>query len=65
ESNCDVYFWSTDMLILKDLSYESMFIAVEELLNDGTLEQVFSKIGTINTIFSHLGWKHYSDVILL
>ncbi len=62
ESNYDIYFWSTDMLILKDLSYESIFIVVEKLLNDGILKQVFSKIGTIETIFSHLGWCDYSDV---
>lgn len=62
ESNCDIYFWSTDMLIVKDLSSDSISTVVEKLLNDGILEQVFSKIGTIKTIFSHLDWNDYSDV---
>lgn len=62
ESDRDVYFWSTDMLILKDLSYESIYIVIKKLLNDGILKQVFSKIGTIESVFSHLGWNDYSDI---
>ncbi|GAA4142745.1 hypothetical protein GCM10022216_23990 [Sphingobacterium kyonggiense] len=62
ESDSDIYFWSTDMLILKDLSYESISIVVKKLLNDGILKQVFSKIGTIESVFSHLGWNDFSDI---
>jgi len=63
ESDSDIYFWSTDMLILRDLSYDSISIVVKKLLEDGTLKQVFSKIGTIDSVFFHLGWNDYSDVL--
>jgi len=62
ESDSDIYFWSTDMLIMKDLSYESISIVVKKLLDDGILKQVFSKIGTIESVFSHWGWNDYSDI---
>jgi len=60
--NSDVYFWSTDMLILKELSHQGIYAAVEAVLNDGYLDEIFSKIGTIETVYSHQGWKEFADI---
>ncbi|WP_103905141.1 hypothetical protein [Sphingobacterium lactis] len=62
ESDSGIYFWSTDMLILNDLSQESISNVIKKLLSDGILNQVFSKIGTVESVFSHLGWNDYSDI---
>ncbi len=59
----DRYFWSIDMLILKDLSRFSIKMAIKNLLKDGLFLDVFSNIGTIESVFSHVGWTGYSDVI--
>ncbi|TJZ61987.1 hypothetical protein FAZ15_05600 [Sphingobacterium olei] len=58
----DRYFWSTDMLIVEDLSHEGINSSIEAVLSDGYFENVFSKIGTIKTVFPDFGWENYSDV---
>lgn len=60
-TNNEIYFWSTDMLIVKDLSYQRIHQAIETVLNDGYFEMAFSKIGTIKTVYSHFRWKEYAD----
>ena len=62
ESDSEIYFWSTDMLILRDLSQESISNVIKKLLSEGILNLVFSKIGTVESVFSHLGWNDYSDI---
>ncbi|WP_293913579.1 MULTISPECIES: hypothetical protein [unclassified Sphingobacterium] len=64
KNNHDAYFWSTDMLILEELSLQGINVALEALFKDGYFNDVFTKIGLIKTIYSHRGWKHYSDVMV-
>lgn len=61
-TNKEIYFLSTDMLIVEDLSYQSIHKVVEAVLNDGYCEMAFSKLGTIETVYSHREWKEYADV---
>lgn len=63
EKNREIYFWSTDMLIVKELSYQGMHAALQAVLNEGYFNSVFSKIGVVNDIYSHLEWKDFSDVV--
>ena len=63
EKNCEIYFWSTDMLIVKELSYKGIYAALQTVLNDGSFNSVFSKIGMVKDIYSHLEWKDFSDVV--
>jgi hypothetical protein len=46
------YFWSTDMVILKDLKKDTIRKGIEEIIEDGYLELAFSKIGTIQSVYA-------------
>jgi hypothetical protein len=46
------YFWSTDMIILKDLNIETIKKTVSKIIDDELLEVSFSKIGMIERIYS-------------
>ncbi len=35
EKNREIYFWSTDMLIVKELSYQGIHAALQAVLNGG------------------------------
>ncbi|WP_426790740.1 hypothetical protein [Sphingobacterium sp. WOUb80] len=63
EKNREIYFWSTDMLIVKDLSYQGIHAALDAVLNDGRFNSFFSKIGMVKDFYSDLEWKDFSDVI--
>ncbi|WP_312747881.1 hypothetical protein [Sphingobacterium multivorum] len=63
EKNREIYFWSTDMLIVKELSYQGIHAALQAVLNEGYFFSVFSKIGVVKDIYSHLEWKDFSDVV--
>ncbi|MNK17282.1 hypothetical protein D3C87_354690 [compost metagenome] len=63
EKNREIYFWSTNMLIVKELSYQGIYAALKTLLNDGYFNSVFSKIGVVKDIYSHWEWKDFSDVV--
>ncbi|QQT32027.1 hypothetical protein I6I99_05495 [Sphingobacterium multivorum] len=63
EKNREIYFWSTDMLIVKELSYQGIHAALQAILNEGYFFSVFSKIGVVKDIYSHLEWKDFSDVV--
>jgi len=63
EKNREIYFWSTDMLIVKELSYQGIHAALQTVLNEGYFFSVFSKIGLVKDIYSHLEWKDFADVV--
>lgn len=48
----DLYFWAEDMIIVRDLKKETIKNAVFKIIDDELLEVSFSKIGTINSVFS-------------
>jgi hypothetical protein len=45
------YFWATNMLIVKDLSLDTIRLSIESIINDGYLETITNKIGDIQTVF--------------
>jgi hypothetical protein len=45
------YSWATDMLVVKDLSIEKIYKALEELINADYLSQALTKIGDIETVY--------------
>ena len=63
EKNREIYFWSTDMLIVKELSYQGIHAALQAILNEGYFFSVFSKIGVVKDIYSHWEWKDFADVV--
>ncbi len=54
-SSTDSYFWASDMLVIKDLSPQTIEKAVSEIVADQTLtlESIGSYIGKINEVFSY------------
>ncbi|WP_293937530.1 hypothetical protein [Sphingobacterium sp. UBA5996] len=63
EKNREIYFWSTDMLIVKELSRREIYAALQAVLNEGCFNSVFSKIGVVKDFYSYLEWKDFSDVV--
>jgi hypothetical protein len=45
------YFWATDMIIIEDLSKETIYKAIEELIESNYLSQALTKIGIIETVY--------------
>lgn len=56
-----LYFWSTDMVIVKDLKKETIKNVIFRMINDGYLESACSDIGEINEVFPSI--QTYSDII--
>lgn len=56
-----LYFWSTDMLVVKDLKKDTIRDVIFNMLEDGYLESICSDIGEVNEVFPNI--KSYSDVI--
>jgi len=50
--NKDLYFWSTDMIVVKNLEKETIKKIVLNIIDEELLETSFSKIGTIKEIYS-------------
>lgn len=48
----ELYFWATDMIIVKDLKKETIRSTIFKIIEDGYLEMAFSKIGTIKDIYT-------------
>ncbi|MDF2849700.1 MAG: hypothetical protein K0S31_385 [Sphingobacterium multivorum] len=63
EKNREIYFWSTDMLIVKELSYQGIHAALQAVLNECYFNSVFSKIGVVEDIYSDFEWKDFADVV--
>lgn len=45
------HFWSTDMLIVRNLELSTIKKAINKIVYENYEEEIFSKIGTIQTIF--------------
>ncbi len=56
------YFWASDMIIVPDLSYLTIYKAIQGALDDGYFENACSKIGTVTTVFYNQGWQSYNQV---
>ncbi|PQL93777.1 hypothetical protein [Apibacter adventoris] len=49
--NKEIYFWATDMVIVKDLDKETIRNVVSKMTEEGSVEQILSKIGTIESLY--------------
>jgi hypothetical protein len=58
--NPDKWFWSTDMCIVERLDIKSVVDIVGSIIEDGCLERVFSKIGSLSNKYSQ--YSQYSDL---
>lgn len=47
------YFWSTNMIILKNLTKGAILKAIDEVITNGYLEHIFDKIGDIEKVYSN------------
>ena len=56
-----LYFWSMDMIVIKDLAKETIRNAVAKIIEDGYLEYSFSKIGTIDSVYP--GKELFKDIL--
>jgi hypothetical protein len=56
-----LFFWSTDMVIIKDLKKETIMEVVSKIIEEGYLEISFSKIGSIENVYPTK--KFYEEVI--
>jgi hypothetical protein len=61
EEEC--YFWATDMVIAKDLRKATIIEAIRKIINEGYLDQAFSKIGTIEKVYpNHCSFDDIEDL---
>ena len=51
EGSIEPYFWSTDLLIVKDLSIHTILFSIDSIIRESSLEMVFSNIGRIEDIY--------------
>lgn len=58
----DLYYWSVDLLIVKDLSKETIRSAIQSAIDHDNLEYMFSLIGTIETIFKVNSFDEINDM---
>ncbi|ATN04842.1 hypothetical protein CRN76_05225 [Chryseobacterium indologenes] len=56
-----LYFWSTDMIIVRDLKKETIRSVVFRMIDDGYLESGCSDIGEIHEIFPNI--EVYHDIV--
>lgn len=50
--NRTVYFWAEDMVVVEDLSRETIRKVVRQIINDEYIDEALSFIGTITEIYS-------------
>ncbi|SIT25241.1 hypothetical protein SAMN05421786_11483 [Chryseobacterium ureilyticum] len=55
------YFWSTDMLIVKDLKKETIKNVIFKMIKDGYLGSACTEIGKIQEIFCDI--RDFSDIV--
>lgn len=46
-----LYFWATDMIIVKDLSLETIRQTVDEIIKEEMLSTMFCEIGTVEIVY--------------
>ncbi|HCO67618.1 MAG TPA: hypothetical protein DIT04_07685 [Dysgonomonas sp.] len=58
----DIYFWCTNMFIVKDLKKETIRAAILKSLFDKNFKDIFTKIGDIAHIFEGLSYNDLIDM---
>jgi len=61
EKDNTLYFWSTDMLIVRDLKKETIKKVIFNMIDDGYFESVCADIGGVHEVFPDI--EAYSDII--
>jgi hypothetical protein len=61
EKGKELYFWSTDMIIVRDLKKETISSVIFRMINDDYLESACSDIGEIHEIFPSI--EIYHDIV--
>jgi hypothetical protein len=56
----DIFFWATDMLVVRDLKKNTIRRAITKIINEGHLSNIFSEIGEINKVIP--GKKNFSEI---
>ena len=51
EKGPDNYFWAVDMFIVKDLDKITIKKAIQYAINDGYFNLIFSRIGSLSTVY--------------
>lgn len=59
----DSYFWSQNFLIVKKITKPDIENAIQQMLKDGLIEEVLSKIGKIEDVFTFK--KSFEEIIHL
>jgi hypothetical protein len=57
----NVYFWSTNCVIITELKKETIRIAISKIIADDYLGIIFSDIGTIGTVFPDV--RSFSEIV--
>jgi hypothetical protein len=52
EKDQDIYFWATDMFVVKDLEKITIKKSIEKIIADDYFEMIFCKIGYLETVYS-------------
>ncbi len=60
EQEGDHAFWATDMIVVSNLTRQTISKAIQELIDDGYLTQAFTHIGHISRVYS--AYTTYEDV---
>ncbi|MCD7901066.1 MAG: hypothetical protein LUH22_14710 [Bacteroides sp.] len=58
----DLYYWSTDLLIVKDLKKDTIKEVLQATINEGYFESIFCQIGTILTQFETDNFDEIEDM---
>jgi len=56
----DLYFWMTDMFVVKDLRKETIKLAIQQAIAEEDFKCIFDKIGTLDEI---IGDKSYDELV--
>jgi hypothetical protein len=46
-----VHFWAEDIIVVTDLSKETIYRTVKEVINEGYIERAFGEIGNIEKVY--------------
>lgn len=46
------YFWDTDLIVVPDLRRETIRTAIEECLRGHYFEEIFTRIGEVDTVYT-------------
>lgn len=58
----DLYYWWSDLIIIKDLRKETIKSAIQATIKNGYFNSIFSEIGTIESIFKVNSFDKINDM---